>query len=388
MRLSERLGGLLGADRRAVGARTEFPVAGLTADRLAAKRTCWSARQRIFCRRSARRDSISASATPPLSPIVSPKRLARRGDPGGDDVLEAYIARAAARCHDAHARRRSHEPRVADLAAAFAGGAGHRAAWAEVAAAIAPRGHARRAFAADRAAEPDAPRLRLTLRLDALPPICHELVPLSRIDHCTPATRSAPRVAKSSEISLPARPALPARISGPALPDRAWCVWFRSTSAARISAKAWRLLARAQPPRINARSPISSAPFPRRRRRSASRSRVAAWENLGRVMVETMNIDRILKQPDRLHVTNGHWISRYKEQDGARADRHHAYGQLGARHVAGDARRRAAGRRLPPGEESLRRPLSPLASARSFIRAACSAAAGRPARTRRRRPRG
>ena len=35
--LSERLGGLLGAIAN-VGARTEFPVAGLSADRLAAKR--------------------------------------------------------------------------------------------------------------------------------------------------------------------------------------------------------------------------------------------------------------------------------------------------------------------------------------------------------------
>ena len=33
-------------------------------------------------------------------------------------------------------------------------------------------------------------------------------------------------------------------------------------------------------------------------------------------MVETMNIDRILKQPDRLHVTNGHWITRYREKMG------------------------------------------------------------------------
>ena len=40
------------------------------------------------------------------------------------------------------------------------------------------------------------------------------------------------------------------------------------------------------------------------------------WGNLGRVMVETMNIDRILKQSDRLHVTNGHVIGRYKEKMG------------------------------------------------------------------------
>ncbi len=33
-------------------------------------------------------------------------------------------------------------------------------------------------------------------------------------------------------------------------------------------------------------------------------------------MVETMNIDRLLKQPDRLHVTNGHVIERYKDKMG------------------------------------------------------------------------
>ena len=33
-------------------------------------------------------------------------------------------------------------------------------------------------------------------------------------------------------------------------------------------------------------------------------------------MVETMNIDRILREPDRLHVTNGHVIARYKDKMG------------------------------------------------------------------------
>jgi KDO2-lipid IV(A) lauroyltransferase len=33
-------------------------------------------------------------------------------------------------------------------------------------------------------------------------------------------------------------------------------------------------------------------------------------------MVETMCIDRILNEPDRLHVTDGHWITRYREKMG------------------------------------------------------------------------
>ncbi|MEM7398484.1 MAG: lipid A biosynthesis acyltransferase, partial [Pseudomonadota bacterium] len=50
--------------------------------------------------------------------------------------------------------------------------------------------------------------------------------------------------------------------------------------------------------------------FPEKSLEERERIAVAAWDNLGRVMVETMNIDRIIKDPSRLHVTNGHWIGR------------------------------------------------------------------------------
>ena len=72
--LSERLGGLLGAIDT-VGARTEFPVAGLTADRLAAKRIVLVGEAaHILPPIGAQGLESQASATPPLSPIVSPKR--------------------------------------------------------------------------------------------------------------------------------------------------------------------------------------------------------------------------------------------------------------------------------------------------------------------------
>jgi KDO2-lipid IV(A) lauroyltransferase len=56
--------------------------------------------------------------------------------------------------------------------------------------------------------------------------------------------------------------------------------------------------------------------FPDKTPEERERIARAAWANLGRVMVETMNIDRILKDPGRLHVTNGHWIGRYKDKMG------------------------------------------------------------------------
>ena len=56
--------------------------------------------------------------------------------------------------------------------------------------------------------------------------------------------------------------------------------------------------------------------FPEKTAEERERIAVAAWGNLGRVMVETMNIDRILKDPGRLHVTNGHWIGRYRQKMG------------------------------------------------------------------------
>jgi KDO2-lipid IV(A) lauroyltransferase len=86
--------------------------------------------------------------------------------------------------------------------------------------------------------------------------------------------------------------------------------------AGSISAKAWRLLAPLNRRRHNRALANLARAFPDKSPQERERIARAAWENLGRVMVETMNIDRILKQPDRLHVTNGHVIGRYKDKMG------------------------------------------------------------------------
>ena len=85
--------------------------------------------------------------------------------------------------------------------------------------------------------------------------------------------------------------------------------------AATISGKAWRVIAPFNRRHKRALSNLAIA-FPEKSLEERERIARAAWENLGRVMVETMNIDRILKEPARLHVTNGHWIGRYKDKMG------------------------------------------------------------------------
>jgi 2-octaprenyl-6-methoxyphenol hydroxylase len=87
--LSERLGGLLGAIGP-VGARTEFPVAGLSADRLAAKRIVLVGEAaHILPPIGAQGLNLGFRDAAALADCVA-EALARRGDPGGDDVLEAY----------------------------------------------------------------------------------------------------------------------------------------------------------------------------------------------------------------------------------------------------------------------------------------------------------
>ncbi len=88
--LSERLGGLLGAIDN-VGARTEFPVAGLSADRLAAKRIVLVGEAaHILPPIGAQGLNLGFRDAAALADCVA-EALARRGDPGGDDVLEAYM---------------------------------------------------------------------------------------------------------------------------------------------------------------------------------------------------------------------------------------------------------------------------------------------------------
>jgi Kdo2-lipid IVA lauroyltransferase/acyltransferase len=86
--------------------------------------------------------------------------------------------------------------------------------------------------------------------------------------------------------------------------------------AGSISAKAWRLLAPLNRRRHKRALLNLERAFPEKTPEERRRIALAAWENLGRVMVETMNIDRLLDDPARLHITNGHWIERYKDKMG------------------------------------------------------------------------
>ena len=85
--------------------------------------------------------------------------------------------------------------------------------------------------------------------------------------------------------------------------------------AGNVSAKLWRFFGSRNRRHKRALANLERA-FPEGTPEERERIALAAWENLGRVMVETMTIDRILKDPGRLHVTNGHWIGRYKDKMG------------------------------------------------------------------------
>ena len=217
-----------------------------------------------------------------------------------------YIARAPARHHDAHGRRRSHEPLACSTSLPPL-----QAARGLVLHGLKPLPPLRRAVmrrgacTADRAAEPDAaaPRLAVGRGLDAQ---CAHLPEVRRTLALRVRTNTG-RAASGRALRhlAPSRPALPARISGLAPLDRLRAPGRRSTWRGDLGQGLAPDRA-AQPRGTSARSPISSAPFPTRRAEERERIALAAWENLGRVMVETMNIDRILKEPDRLHVTNGH----------------------------------------------------------------------------------
>ncbi len=87
--LSERLGGLLGAIS-SVSARAAFPVSGLSADRLAAKRIVLVGEAaHILPPIGAQGLNLGFRDAAALADCVA-AALVRRGDPGGDDVLEAY----------------------------------------------------------------------------------------------------------------------------------------------------------------------------------------------------------------------------------------------------------------------------------------------------------
>lgn len=87
--------------------------------------------------------------------------------------------------------------------------------------------------------------------------------------------------------------------------------------ATAISAKLWRWLAPAINPKRHRRALANLAiAFPEKSEAERRAICMAHWENLGRVMVETMRIDHILAEPERLDIVSWKVFSRYKDKLG------------------------------------------------------------------------
>jgi KDO2-lipid IV(A) lauroyltransferase len=88
--------------------------------------------------------------------------------------------------------------------------------------------------------------------------------------------------------------------------------------ATRLSASAWRRLAPIVNPKRHKRALDNLAiAFPEKSEEERLAIALAHWENLGRVMVETMRIDRFLKEPERVDILSQNIFTRYKDKLGA-----------------------------------------------------------------------
>lgn len=87
--------------------------------------------------------------------------------------------------------------------------------------------------------------------------------------------------------------------------------------ATAISAKAWRVLAPLVNPKRHARALENlEIAFPEKTDAERRAIRTKHWENLGRVMVETMRIDKLIADPDRITITSARLFGRYKNKLG------------------------------------------------------------------------
>ncbi|MFA9550378.1 MAG: lysophospholipid acyltransferase family protein [Hyphomicrobium sp.] len=88
--------------------------------------------------------------------------------------------------------------------------------------------------------------------------------------------------------------------------------------ATRISASSWRRLAPIINPKRHKRALDNLAiAFPDKSEEERLAIALAHWENLGRVMAETMRIDRFLAEPERIDIISQNIFSRYKDKLGA-----------------------------------------------------------------------
>jgi KDO2-lipid IV(A) lauroyltransferase len=88
--------------------------------------------------------------------------------------------------------------------------------------------------------------------------------------------------------------------------------------ATGLSARAWRSLAPIVNPKRHRRALENLAQaFPDMSEAERQRICRAHWENLGRVMVETMQIDRLIRDPKRIDIVNDQLFARYRDKLGA-----------------------------------------------------------------------
>ncbi len=85
--------------------------------------------------------------------------------------------------------------------------------------------------------------------------------------------------------------------------------------SAAMSARMWRLIAPHNRRHKRALANLAIA-FPEKTEAEREAIARAMWGNLGRVMAETMQIDRILKDPQRLEIVNEPMFNRYRDKMG------------------------------------------------------------------------
>ena len=90
---------------------------------------------------------------------------------------------------------------------------------------------------------------------------------------------------------------------------------FPLDTGAALSARIWRLLAPYQRRHKRALANLKLA-YPEKTEEEREQIALAMWENLGRVMAETMQLDRILAEPDRIEIVNRRVFERYRNKLG------------------------------------------------------------------------
>src|SRR5262245_10454222 len=86
--------------------------------------------------------------------------------------------------------------------------------------------------------------------------------------------------------------------------------------AANVSGRLWRLMAPFNRRHQRALANLAIA-FPDKTPAERKAIARAMWENLGRVMAETMQIDRIIADPTRIEIADERMYRRYKDKLGA-----------------------------------------------------------------------